>query len=150
MSVQIPELPQVWATRFGCDHPDCQVAYDNDMAAGVHEEHSPIFVTEATIQLQLSYDPVKDLQDQQDESPEPKQPRGQPTRHTRSGGVHTRLSRSSVVTLLVLQNPKKVGSAARDRWGLIETGLTVAQLEGKGVWYGDIRGGIERGWLKVE
>ena len=49
----------------------------------------------------------------------------------------------------VADNPKKAGTAAYERFALLKNGQTIGEAMALGVWYGDIRGGHERGFLKL-
>ena len=138
------EFNSLWSTRFGCHHPECAVAYDNETAAGVHADHSPVFPLDSAVKLQEKFIPVPDSQ-QEEPQPEPQERRQRAPRTQQLQIPH-----SAVVSVLVSSNPKKPGSAAYERFALIESGKTISELMALGVWYGDIRGGVERGWLKAE
>ena len=56
---------------------------------------------------------------------------------------------TSVITAL-RPNPKKRGSEAWFRFSILRVGMTVGEAMEQGVWYGDIRGGTERGFITLD
>lgn len=55
----------------------------------------------------------------------------------------------NMVITRVVPNPKREGSEAHRRFALLKDGQTIQQAMDLGVWYGDIRGGFERGFLHL-
>jgi hypothetical protein len=54
-----------------------------------------------------------------------------------------------IITVLVSENPKKVGSKSYDRFNLYKTGMTVAEYVAAGGFLGDIRWDVRHGFISV-
>ena len=63
--------------------------------------------------------------------------------------MHYRPSPDAVITILVRDNPKRLGSAARRRFGRYRTGMTVEEFLEAGGLPGDIHYDIGHGFIGV-
>jgi hypothetical protein len=85
--------------------------------------------------------------------PWPKAPVARPksaaeaTRATPKATPKVRVASSTHTLVRVAPNPKRPGSAARDRYALYQTGLTEAELLAKGVTASDLRWDLSRGYI---
>lgn len=71
-----------------------------------------------------------------------------PAATTRGRGKNRTYTPEMTVTRISL-NPKRRYTEAWKRYNLIKDGLTVQECLNAGVWYGDLRGGVERGFLAI-
>jgi hypothetical protein len=54
------------------------------------------------------------------------------------------------ITVLAAPNPKRPGSAARQRFAAYRTGMSVAQALRAGVWYGDMRYDTKHRYIRIK
>lgn len=62
----------------------------------------------------------------------------------------SRANKKAIITILVMDNPKRKGTLTFDRFALYKDGMTVAEYVAAGGRTGDVNFDVEQGYISLE